>query len=45
VNADLAWQELKNLLGARVEEGLTGKVSSKSVSAILDEELSEGRRS
>lgn len=38
-NTDHAWRELKNFLGARVQEGLDGKVSSKSVSAILDEEL------
>ncbi|WP_355606033.1 antitoxin [Xanthomonas cannabis] len=44
VNADQAWQELKNLLGERVAEGLAGKVSSKSINTILDEELAEGRR-
>ncbi|CAD0364778.1 antitoxin [Xanthomonas sp. WHRI 8391] len=43
-NPDQAWQQLKNLLGGRVEEGLAGKVSTKSVSAILDEELAESRR-
>ncbi|MBB3835958.1 hypothetical protein FHR55_004222 [Xanthomonas arboricola] len=44
VNADHAWQELKTLLGERVAEGLAGKVSSKSINTILDEELAEGRR-
>ncbi|KGK56948.1 hypothetical protein FHR53_003362 [Xanthomonas arboricola] len=44
VNADQAWQELKTLLGERVAEGLAGKVSSKSINTILDEELAEGRR-
>ncbi|MCC4605692.1 antitoxin [Xanthomonas campestris pv. badrii] len=44
VNADQAWQELKNLLGARVAEGLAGKVSTKTINTILDEELAEGRR-
>ncbi|MCE2580633.1 antitoxin [Acetobacter orientalis] len=43
LDTDHAWQELKNLLGARIQEGLDGKVSSKSVSAILDEEL-DGKR-
>ena len=43
MDTDHAWQELKNLLGARIQEGLDGKVSSKSVSAILDEEL-DGKR-
>ncbi|NIJ82331.1 antitoxin [Xanthomonas cannabis] len=44
VNADQAWQELKTLLGERVAEGLAGKVSSKSINTIVDEELAEGRR-
>ncbi|MBB5766017.1 hypothetical protein GGR60_001560 [Xanthomonas arboricola] len=44
INADQAWHELKSLLGGRVEEGLAGKVSTKSISTILDEELAEGRR-
>lgn len=43
LDTDHAWQELKNLIGARIQEGLDGKVSSKSVSAILDEEL-DGKR-
>jgi len=43
LDTDHAWQELKNLLEARIQEGLDGKVSSKSVSAILDEEL-DGKR-
>lgn len=41
LDTDLAWQELNNLLRARIQDGLDGKVSSKSVSAILDEELGE----
>lgn len=40
-----AWQELKTLLNGRIEEGLAGKVSDKSVSGILDEELSGGSHS
>ena len=43
VDADQAWQELKTLLGARIDDGLAGKVSAKSISEILDEELAEGR--
>ncbi|WP_372392485.1 antitoxin [Xanthomonas sp. NCPPB 3582] len=44
VNADQAWEELKDLLEERVAEGLAGKVSTKRISTILDEELAEGRR-
>ncbi|MCC4635543.1 antitoxin [Xanthomonas dyei] len=44
IDADQAWQGLKTLLGGRVEEGLAGKVSNKSISTILDEELTEGDR-
>lgn len=41
-DTDLAWQELKTLLNARIEAGLSGKVSNKSVSQILEDELAEG---
>lgn len=34
-----AWQELKALLGQRIAEGLAGHVSTKSIGAIVDEEL------
>lgn len=44
LNADQAWQELKTILGGRVEEGLAGNVSTRSISTILYEELAEGRR-
>lgn len=40
---DKAWQELKALLGARIEEGVAGKVSGKYVGEILDEELARDR--
>lgn len=43
-DVDLAWQELKALLTVRINEGLSGKVSAKSISEILDEEMSEGSR-
>lgn len=39
-----AWQKLETLLQKRIEAGLAGEVSSKSVAAILDEELEGGRR-
>ncbi|SHN16709.1 antitoxin [Roseibium suaedae] len=38
-DADQAWQELKTLLGDRINDGLGGKVSIKSIGDILDEEL------
>jgi hypothetical protein len=38
-NGDQAWQELKSLLENRVSEGLAGKVSTKSVTEIMEEEL------
>ncbi|MGI2035060.1 antitoxin [Rhizobium panacihumi] len=44
-DADQAWHELKNLLGDRVEAGLSGKVSEKSIDQIVDEELAEDGRS
>lgn len=44
-NADQAWEELKGLLNERIREGLSGKVSAKSISEILDDELSGGNRS
>ena len=37
-------QELAAVLGERINEGLAGKVSGKSIGEILDEELGEGRR-
>ncbi len=40
-NGDLAWQELKSLLDKRIADGLAGNVSTKSIAAIVDEELGE----
>ena len=40
---DQAWQELKTLLGKRIADGLAGDVSTKSIDAIVDEEM--GRES
>lgn len=39
--SDPAWQELKALLQQRVQEGLSGKLSTKSVAEVLAEELAE----
>ncbi|MCF1485570.1 MULTISPECIES: antitoxin [Rhizobium/Agrobacterium group] len=41
---DLAWQQLKSLLNDRINESLGGKVSSLTVSDILDEELARDRQ-
>ena len=38
-NDDQTWQELKALLSERINEGLAGKVSTKSVADILNDEL------
>ena len=43
VDADKTWQELKTLLENRINDGLAGKVSAKSIGEILDEELAERR--
>lgn len=43
-DADRAWQELKTLLGGRIDAGLAGKVSARSVGEILDDELAKGSR-
>lgn len=43
MDGDRAWQDLKTLLDRRVQDGLAGKVSAKSVDEILDEELAADR--
>lgn len=40
VDNDPAWQELKGVLTARINDGLAGKVSARGIGDILDEELS-----
>ena len=40
VDNDPAWQELRGVLTARINDGLAGKVSASSIGDILDEELS-----
>ncbi|GAB1840280.1 hypothetical protein MyNCGM152_10260 [Achromobacter xylosoxidans] len=42
-DAEHAWQELQTLLRTRVSDGLAGKVSTKSVGEILNEELDGDR--
>ncbi len=44
-DGELAWQELKALLGTRISEAQAGKVSTRAISDILHEELNESRRS
>lgn len=39
---DQAWQELKTLLHTRIDDGLAGKVSAKSIHEVLDDELADG---
>lgn len=43
VEGELAWEELKTLMNTRISEGLAGKLSTKTVGEILDEEIAEGR--
>ena len=40
IDNDPAWQELRGVLTARINDGLAGKVSARSIGDILDEELS-----
>lgn len=40
-DADQAWQELKTMLEGRINAGLAGSLSAKSIGEILDEELTE----
>jgi hypothetical protein len=38
-NGDQAWQDLKAMMAERIDEGLAGSVSAKSVQTIVHEEL------
>ena len=40
IDNDPAWQELRGVLTARINDGLAGKVSARGIGDILDEELS-----
>lgn len=42
-DGERAWEELKTLMNTRVNEGLAGRLSTKTVGEILDEEIAEGR--
>lgn len=42
--ADQAWQELQTLLQTRIQNGLSGKITSKGISDLLAEELAEAGR-
>ena len=44
VDNDPAWQELRGVLTASINDGLAGKVSDRSIGDILDEELSGENR-
>lgn len=41
---DQAWRDLGAMLRTRIDAGLAGEVSAKSVDDILDEELAVGDR-
>lgn len=43
VEGERAWEELKTLMNTRISEGVAGKLSTKTVGEILDEEIAEGR--
>ncbi|KAA3509374.1 antitoxin [Agrobacterium vitis] len=43
-DGEVAWQQLKSLLSDRIGESLAGKVSTRSVSEVLDEELAKDSR-
>jgi hypothetical protein len=38
-NDDAAWQELKVLVGRRIDEGLAGGLSAKDIDTMIEEEL------
>jgi hypothetical protein len=40
---DQAWHELETLLRSRIHDGQAGKVSTKGIHEILDDELAKGR--
>lgn len=42
VEGERDWEELKTLMNTRISEGLAGKLSTKTVAEILDEEIGEG---
>ncbi|MBB3957154.1 antitoxin [Novosphingobium sediminicola] len=40
-----AWDELQDLLSERIKQGLSGQLSTRSIGAIVDEELGAGNLS
>lgn len=42
--AEQAWQELQDLLKNRIHNGLAGKITTKSISDLLVEELAKDGR-
>lgn len=44
-DSNAAWGELQKLLSERIEQGLNGQISTKSIGAIVDEELGAGNLS
>jgi len=40
-DTDQPWQQLKTLLEQRIHDGFSGKISTKSIREILDEEMNE----
>lgn len=44
IDADAAWQRLQSLLHGRIQAGLAGEVSKKTIAQILDEALSGEQR-
>jgi len=41
-DGEQAWEELTTLMYTRINNGLAGKLSTKTVGVIVDEEISEG---
>jgi hypothetical protein len=41
---DQAWEDLKALLGQRINDGLSGVMSGKTIDTIVDEELGRDER-
>ncbi|WJT01118.1 antitoxin [Novosphingobium humi] len=41
-DGDAAWDELQGLLNERIEQGLSGQISTRTFGEIVDEELGTG---
>ena len=42
-DGERAWEELKTMVTVRINDGLAGKLSTKTVNEILEEEIAEDR--